>query len=661
METKICPKYKSFGHNVTTCPSLKHVEGRSNENCGTKMKQEWLKVNRGAALVNRGEARVVEGSIFSSSRGATASHDISLWHSKIKNIDGIPIVEVRKMLIDLKLSLVCLVETWVRIINKPSVIKSFLKNGTCLTTTIVIALEGFGLVGTQEFLKISFVYGSNDDRARRALWENMCANLSAGTPWIVLGNFNVARGAHDTIGSSSRQSAIMDEFEDCLQAAELDHLRFSGFFHTWCNKRSNYDCISKKSDRVVINDAWLAKEALEECQRLFDAHHTDNTLRLGVTNEEIRDICFSLHPNKASGLDGFNAHFFKKTWGIVVGDIINTVQEFFRTGHRLKELNTTILALVPKVPNPSRMMDFRPISCCNTLYKIIAKIIANRIKIILPNIISPPQSAFVARRRIGENILLVQELMRNYNKDDGAPKCSLKVDLMKAFDTVEWDFLLETLAAFPVPSKVINWIKACITTPKFSISINGELAGFFHSKRGLCQGDPMSPYLFVIAMEVLTKLLAKHIQDSTHYKYHWKCDKIKFSHLCFADDLIMLCHGSTPSATILKMSLDNFSSLSGLKANPAKSNIFLSSVPNDIRQQLINIFGYNVGSFPISLLCLLSKVQRNIEQKLCSFLWKGVDGNCQEAKVAWSDICLPKNEGGLGIKDLISWNKVLMI
>ena len=117
--------------------------------------------------------------------------------------------------------------------------------------------------------------------------------------------------------------------------------------------------------------------------------------------------------------------------------MINAIQEFFQTGHLLKELNTTILALVPKVPNPSRMTNFRPISYCNTLYKIIMKIIANWIKTILPDIISPSQLVFVVGRRIGDNILLVQELMRNYHKDDGSPKCSLKVDLMKAFDTVE--------------------------------------------------------------------------------------------------------------------------------------------------------------------------------------------------------------------------------
>ncbi|KAK1550727.1 hypothetical protein Q3G72_023767 [Acer saccharum] len=145
-----------------------------------------------------------------------------------------------------------------------------------------------------------------------------------------------------------------------------------------------------------------------------------------VTNDEIHEVCFSLHPSKAPGPDGFNAHFFKKTWHIVSDDVINAIQEFFHSGLLLKEFNATILALVPKVPNPSKMTDFRPISCCNTFYKIIAKIFANRIKPCLPDIISPSQSAFVTGRRIGDNIFLVQELMRNYHKDVGTPELALK-------------------------------------------------------------------------------------------------------------------------------------------------------------------------------------------------------------------------------------------
>ncbi|KAK3193248.1 hypothetical protein Dsin_024558 [Dipteronia sinensis] len=134
--------------------------------------------------------------------------------------------------------------------------------------------------------------------------------------------------------------------------------------------------------------------------------------------------------------------------------------------------------------------------------------------------------------------------MRNYHKDTSCPRLALKVDLMKAFDMVDWGFLLETLAAFHFPPKVIMWIKACLTTPKFSISINGELAGFFSGKRGLRQGDPMSPYLFVIATEVLSKILAKHIEDSHSFKFHWSTvllrQRLMSSPCYWASMLIML-------------------------------------------------------------------------------------------------------------------------
>ncbi|KAK3229876.1 hypothetical protein Dsin_001757 [Dipteronia sinensis] len=108
----------------------------------------------------------------------------------------------------------------------------------------------------------------------------------------------------------------------------------------------------------------------------------------------------------------------------------------------------------------------------------------------------------------------------------------------------------------------------------------------------------MSPYLFFIAMEVLSKIQAKRIEDSPNFKFHWKCDKIILSHLCFADDLIMLCHGSLSSVLVLKAALDEFSLLSGLHANHAKSNIFTSGVSSTISQQLINPFGYTVGLSP---------------------------------------------------------------
>ncbi|KAK3229962.1 hypothetical protein Dsin_001843 [Dipteronia sinensis] len=488
--------------------------------------------------------------------------------------------------------------------------------------------------------------------------------------------------------------------------------RNSSYFFKAINgnrKRSKIHTITRDDGSLIEGDILVKKEAIRHFQTIL-GYSRPVSHGIGTTLSNIID--------KAPGPDGFNAYFFKITWDIVGKDVIDAVQEFFRSGLLLKELNATIFALVPKVPNPFKMKDFRPISCCNTLYKIIAKIIANRIKPCLPDIISPSQSAFVAGRCIGYNILLVQELMRNYHKDASCPRLALKVDLMKAFDMVHWGFLLETLAAFHFPPKVIMWIKACLTTPKFSISINRELAGFFFGKRGLRQGDPMSPYLFVVAMGVLSKILAKHIEDSSSFKFHWRCDKIKLSHLYFSDDLIMLCHGSLSSARVVKAALDDFSLLSGLHANHAKSNIFTSGVSLTINQQLINLFGYMVGSLPIpylgipiissrlrlrdcsplvdrvsgrlaswlnrglsyagrlqlivsvltslqvfwaSYLCLPKKVLNIIEQKFRSFLWRGIEGDSKGAKICWLDICLPKKEGGLGINDLSSWNKALVI
>ena len=124
------------------------------------------------------------------------------------------------------------------------------------------------------------------------------------------------------------------------------------------------------------------------------------------SNEEIKDSMFSSHSNKAPGPDGFNAFFFKETWEITGPLVTQAVKEFFTTGELLIESNDTIIALIPKIPNPSKMGDFRPISCCNTIYKCISKIISKRLQFILPPLVDHAQSAFIKGRKISDNILL---------------------------------------------------------------------------------------------------------------------------------------------------------------------------------------------------------------------------------------------------------------
>lgn len=142
-----------------------------------------------------------------------------------------------------------------------------------------------------------------------------------------------------------------------------------------------------------------------------------------VTSAEIRAALFSMKDDKSPGPDGFSAYFYKKTLPIIQDDVVNAILSFFNDGKLLKEVNATIITLVPKVPNPTKGGDFRPISCCNIIYKCITKILANRLRPCLDGVVSANQTAFVPSRCIAENILLAQELVKNYHKDGYSKIC----------------------------------------------------------------------------------------------------------------------------------------------------------------------------------------------------------------------------------------------
>lgn len=139
---------------------------------------------------------------------------------------------------------------------------------------------------------------------------------------------------------------------------------------------------------------------------------------------------------------------------------------------------------MPKVPNADKMSNFRPISCCNVLHKSIAKILANRIRECLPSLISSNQSGFVFGRSIVENVMLAQELVQNYHRSSFSPRCAIKIDLKKAFDLVDWKYIFNVLLAMEFPEQCIIWVKACVSTTRFTVNINGGLVGYFPGGKG---------------------------------------------------------------------------------------------------------------------------------------------------------------------------------
>ncbi|XP_074271392.1 uncharacterized protein LOC141595329 [Silene latifolia] len=247
-------------------------------------------------------------------------------------------------------------------------------------------------------------------------------------------------------------------------------------------------------------------------------------------------------PTVRTGPDGYTSQFFKDSWEILGKDIFYAINNFFSTGKLLKQLNSTNITLISKIPNLSSVTDFRPIACCNTIYKCIAKLLCARLGKVLPDIVDCSQGGFIQGRNIVENVLICQDLVRLYRRKSASPRCLVKIDLRKAYDSVEWDFLHQMLLALKFPQKFIDLVMVCVTSTSYSLSLNGNTFGYFHGSRGLRQGDPLSPLLFTLCMEYLSRVL-KVVGQQPDFHFHPLCGAIQLNHLLFADDLLLFSKG----------------------------------------------------------------------------------------------------------------------
>ena len=219
-----------------------------------------------------------------------------------------------------------------------------------------------------------------------------------------------------------------------------------------------------------------------------------------------------MNPLKALGPDGFPGLFFKHYWPTVGTQVVEDVQCFFKERWLPRSMNHTFITLIPKKQGACNFNHFRLISLCNFYYKIISKLLVNRLRPLLAKLIDPAQAVFVPSRWIAENIVLAQEIVHSFkNTKKKKGFMGFKLDFHKAYDSLEWDFIYLVLKAVGFDHRVISLIQQCISTVNFTLRMNGTKSSCFSPSRGLRQGDPLSPYLFILCMDVLAKLIDREV------------------------------------------------------------------------------------------------------------------------------------------------------
>lgn len=238
-------------------------------------------------------------------------------------------------------------------------------------------------------------------------------------------------------------------------------------------------------------------------------------LLAAVTEEEVKVALFQMDPDKAPGPDGMSPVFFQKHWKIVGKDIASMVREFFISGSLNEELNVTNIVLIPKKKSPAVMGDLRPISLCNVIVKIITKVIANRLKKTLDWVISENQSAFMSGRLISDNVMVAYEIMHFLKRKRRGrdTHMAIKIDMSKAYDRIEWSYLKAILSKLGYDQWWIHLISQCVCTVSYNILHDSRDIGPILPSRGLRQGDPLSPYLFILCAEGLSALIAKYERE----------------------------------------------------------------------------------------------------------------------------------------------------
>jgi hypothetical protein len=277
------------------------------------------------------------------------------------------------------------------------------------------------------------------------------------------------------------------------------------------------------------------------------------------------------------------------------------------TGRIPEGVNDTAIVLIPKSEVPETLKDFRPISLCTVIYKVISKCMVNRLRPILGEIVSINQSAFVPGRLITDNALVAFECIHFIEHNTSLDKnfCAYKLDLSKAYDRVDWDFLRKVMQRLGFSHRWVDWIMACVTSVRYKVKFNRNLLDSFLPSRGLRQGDPLSPFLFLFVADGLPALLQHEVSQKTIEPVKICRCAPGISHLFFADDSLLFFKANQAQAIKVKEVLEMYASSTGQLINPSKCSIYFGeSCPMQHRMAVKAVLGITQELFETKYLGL---------------------------------------------------------
>jgi ribonuclease HI len=463
----------------------------------------------------------------------------------------------------------------------------------------------------------------------------------------------------------------------------------------------------------------LIEEAVAHVPQVVTSSMNESLTR-EFTAVEVEEALKQMAPLKAPGPDGLPPLFYQRFWPVVGQDVTRGVLSCLNSGQLLTSINHTFITLIPKVKNPERVTEFRPISLCNVIYKLVSKVVANRLKIILPHIISDSQSAFVPGRLITDNVLVAFETLHHMHTTkmgrDGA--MALKLDMSKAYDRVEWAYLESIMRKMGFHPRWVSIIMQCISTVSYSLLVNGEPHGYLKPSRGLRQGDPLSPYLFLLCAEGLHSLISQASVQGEMQGVALCRRGPKITHLFFADDSLLFTKATTRDCAKLQVILQLYERASGQQINRDKTTIFFSkatpsgtqeAIKNTLgvpiikqyekylglpsfvgknrtacftqlkervwsklmgwkekllsqagREVLIKSVAQAIPTYTMSCFRLPNRLCQDLESMIRKFWWgHGPDKN-KICWIKWSSLCCQKDSGGMGFRELKEFNEALL-